>query len=258
MPGEDRITVMMASLGMEDMNIPELKLIQATGGDYAKKEANAKPGQFFVSTTNELHDNVNVQVLMVSKQRTFWGRTDITDDPPICSSLDGTNSIDGQTCKECPHFRERAAIDKEERRKECQLGYVVLALDENQMPLVIRLAGISADAGRDLNAMLYFNKGIRANRGGFFFRITSWDKKSASGNAFAFKFTLLKDKFPAVELQQEYMRVAGDMGLLKPVEPVPVSQRIAETIADPKPLLTDKTETPPEESLELEPPELKF
>ncbi len=221
---QQQVNTMMSSLGMEDMNIPELKLIQATGGDYAKSQAGAKIGQFFVSTTNELFDTVDVQVLTVSKNRTFWGRTDITDDPPICSSLNGTTSVDGTPCKECPHYRERASLDKEERRKECQIGYVVLALDENQMPLVIRLHGISADAGRDLNAMLYFNKALRAQRGNFFFRVVSFEKKSASGNAFAFKFALLKDKFPDDTQKVEYLRVAADMGLLGLPSPKPVAQ----------------------------------
>ena len=58
-------------------------------------------------------------------------------------------------------------MDKEERRKECQAGFVVLALDEQQMPLVIRLNGISADAGRNLAYQAFWNKALIANPGGF-------------------------------------------------------------------------------------------
>lgn len=217
----DEITSMMASLGMEDMNIPELKLVQATGGDYAK-EIGAVPGKFFVSTTNEIYDNITVQVMIVTKQRTFWGRTEINDEPPICSSNDGLTSIEGQSCKgdnahpACQHYRERASMDKEERRKECQLGYVVLALDTNGMPLIVRLMGISADTARDLNFLLTSNKAIRGNRGGFYFQITSVKKKTSSGEAFMFKFNLAKDNFPGPEAQAEYRRIAVEMKLLAP------------------------------------------
>ena len=219
----DKVASLMSSLGMEDMNIPELKLVQGVGGDYAKASG-AKLGQFFVSTTNDIYDKLDVQVLHVAKQRTFWGRTDITDDPPICSSTDGITSLEGQPCKQCQHYRERASMDKDERRKECQLSYMVLALDINQMPLIIRLSGISADAGRDLNAMLYFNKGLRSDRGGYFFRISSFEKKSAAGTAYAFKFTLQKEEFPDETMKLEYKRVAQDMRLL--AVPTP-DQRIA-------------------------------
>jgi hypothetical protein len=215
---EEKITQMMSSLGMEDMNIPELKINQATGGDFAKESLKAQLGQMYVSTTGDVYDQVDVQVFMVNKNRTFWGRTDITDDPPICSSLDGLTSVDGQVCKTCQHFRERANPDKDERRKECQTGYVVLALDTNQMPLVIRLNGISADTARNLNTQLYYNKGVRANRGGFFFRITSMKKKTAAGEAWMFNFTLLKDKFPDESMRLEYHRVASDMGMLATME----------------------------------------
>ncbi len=225
-PVSEPIRTMMSSLGMDDMNIPELKINQATGGDYAKEQLEAKLGQMYVSTTGEVYDQIDLQILMVQRNQTFWGRTDITDEPPICASLDGISSLDGQICKECQHYRERASLDKEERRKECQRGYVVLALDENQMPYVIRLMGISADSGRDLNAMLYFNKGLRVNRGGFFFRVSTMKKKTAAGEAWMFKFLLLKDRFPNEEQKLEYVRVASDMGMLGPA-PVPeeITQR---------------------------------
>ncbi len=230
MPGDEKINVMMASLGMDDMNIPELKINQATGGDYAKESLKANLGQMYVSTTGDIFDQVDVQVLMVQKNRTFWGRTDITDDPPICSSLDGVTSVDGQICKACQHYRERASMDKEERRKECQTGYVVMALDENQMPLVIRLMGISADAGRDLNAMLYFNKALRTNRGAFYFRVSTMKKKTAAGEAWMFKFLIQKEKFPSNDFQLEYARVAKDLGLLAaPAAPEQITQGEAES-----------------------------
>lgn len=216
---------MMSSLGMDDMNIPELKINQATGGDYAKETLKATLGQMYVSTTGETYDSIDVQVLMVARNQTFWGRSDITDEPPICASLDGITSLDGQICKECQHYRERASMDKEERRKECQRGYVVLALDENGLPLVVRLMGISADAGRDLNFLLV-TKALRTNRAGFFFHIISLKKKTAAGEAWMFKFNLVKEKFPSAEQQVEYMKVASDMKLL---QPAPEAMRITQT-----------------------------
>jgi hypothetical protein len=216
---EDKLIAMMSSLGMEDMNIPELKINQATGGDYAK-EIGTKLGQLYNSTTNDIYDTVDLQILHIQKNRTFWGRTDITDEPPICSSLDGTTSVDGQNCKNCTNYRERASLDKELRRKECQQGFVVMGIDEQGMPLVVRLTGISADAGRNLAYQAYWNKGLKTNPGGFFFRVSSSKKKTAAGEAWEFKFQLLKDKFPDPILVTEYNRIAGDMGLLRPAPAV--------------------------------------
>lgn len=230
------------NIGIDDMNIPELRLIQATGGDYAK-ESGAEIGQFYISTTSEIFDAVDVQILNVRKNRTFWGRSDITDEPPICSSTDGVTSIDGQVCQACQHYRERPALDKEERRKECQTGYVVLALDENGMPLIIRLNGISADAGRDLNAMLYFNKGLRSNRGNFFFHISSWKKKTAAGEAYAFKFTLSKDKQPTTQQLIEYMSVAKEIGMEK--AGAPSTPKAVEPAAAIPRIETKEVESPP-------------
>ncbi len=259
-PTSEPIRTMMSSLGLDDMNIPELKINQATGGDYAKESLNAKLGQMYVSTTGDVLDQVDLQILMVQRNQTFWGRNDITDEPPICASLDGVMSLDGQECKACVHFRERASLDKEERRKECQRGYVVMALDENQMPYVIRLMGISADAGRDLNAMLYFNKPLKVNRGGFFFRVTTLKKKTQAGEAWMFKFLLLKDKFPTPDQQLEYVRVATDMKMIGPAQPpeVPAGQRIAEALADPSSRETTKVEEGGEQKQTDSIPEIKF
>jgi len=216
MPAEEKTNSMMASLGMEDMNIPELKLVQATGGDYAK-EIGAQPGQFFVSTTNEILESVTIQIVNVGKTRSYWGRSEITEDPPKCSSLDGTVSVEGIVCKtDCPYnaYRERANMDKEERRKECLMGFEILALDEQIMPLKIRLMGISADAGRDLSFQIYrMIKLLHISPGGFFFKVTSFKKKSAAGEAWAIKFIQLKDKFPSSEALKVYEDIQNDMGI---------------------------------------------
>ena len=227
------IANMMSSLGMEDMNIPELKINQATGGDFIK-EAGAKLGALYNSTTGEVMDEVSVQLLHIQKNRTYWGRSDITDDPPICSSQDGKMSVEGITCKTgCPYhaFRDRASMDKEERRKECQAGFVVLALDEQQMPLVIRLNGISADAGRNLAYQAFWNKALKANPGGFYFRVLTSKKKTASGEAYEFKFLLRSDKFPSLEASQFYGKTARE--LLGLQQQAPLGQRLAEVLADP-------------------------
>jgi len=216
MPAEEKTNSMMASLGMEDMNIPELKLVQATGGDYAK-EIGAQPGQFFVSTTNDILESVTIQIVNIGKTRSYWGRTEITEDPPKCSSLDGEVSVEGIVCKtDCPYnaYREMANFDKEERRKECLMGFEILALDEQIMPLKIRLMGISVTAGRDLSFQIYrMIKLLHISPGGFFFKVTSFKKKSAAGEAYAIKFNQLKDKFPSPEALKVYEDIQNDMGI---------------------------------------------
>ncbi len=219
---EEKINSLMSSMGMNDMSIPELKINQATGGEYAKATG-AKLGQLYNSTTNEVYDSIDVQILHIQKNRTFWGRSDITDDPPICSSLDGITSVDGKVCKTCSNYRERASLDKEERRKECQQGFVVMGIDENGMPLIIRLNGISAEAGRNLVYQAYWNKALKANPGGFFWRVTSALRKTSAGNAYEFKFNLLKDRHPTPEAITEYNRIVAEMGLLPTGVSAPVA-----------------------------------
>ena len=257
--GDEMINTLMSSLGMEDMNIPELKINQATGGDYAK-EIGTKLGQLYNSTTGDMYDTVDVQVLHIQKNRTYWGRTDITDDPPICSSLDGVMSVNGDVCKTgCPYhaYRERANIDKDERRKECQAGFVVLCLDEQQMPLVIRLNGISADAGRNLAYQAFWNKALKQSPGGFFFRVSSSKKKTAAGEAWEFKFLLVKDKFPEPAMVAEYNRIAHELIKLPagtPPEQITAGERIAEALADP----ASKNEVTTGKQSESPIPDIKF
>ena len=64
--------------GSEDMAVPELKLVQNVGMEYAKS-IGAQPGQFFCPLTDEIMDELKIIVVDIQMTRTYWGREEIED-----------------------------------------------------------------------------------------------------------------------------------------------------------------------------------
>ncbi len=185
-------------LDPEDLQIPEIKLIQATGGALAKEDK-AKPGDFYATMTGDVipgDKGFDLVVLRICKQRTYWGRTDILDEPPECASTKvtpgGGESIFGDDCSICEHRLEVAgAVKAEERRKKCTIHYNILGLVDN-LPVVLRPSGLSAGATMDLYTQLKLNRQIR----GLWYRVkshvTSVHKTTSAGDAFAIRFGKLQ------------------------------------------------------------------
>jgi len=185
-------------LDPEDLQIPEIKLIQATGGAMAKEDK-AKAGDFYATMTGEVYPGdkgFDLVPLRIGKQRTFWGRTDITDEPPQCASTrvvsGGGESIFGDDCSKCEHRLEVAgAVKAEERRKMCIINYNILGLVDN-LPVVIRPSGLSASATMDLYTQLKLNREIKAEWYRVKSHVTSVHKTTSAGDAFAIKFGKLQ------------------------------------------------------------------
>ena len=185
--------------GSDDLQMPELKLIQNTGGENAKAQG-AKPGDLVLTLTDaRTTPDVGVDIVIVSIQkiRTYWGRDTLENEPPICSSnAAGTYKSDkGEDCHSCKHLCEQPwLLSAAERRQKCTVSYIIFGINvADNMPMMLRCGGVSTGAVRELNTLLKTNSTIR---GRFFHKVsihvTSEAVKGPSGTVFAFKFTTPK------------------------------------------------------------------
>lgn len=201
----------MDSYGTEDMTIPEIKLVQNVGGTEAK-EAGAVPGDFFSIVTGEVTKGdvgLDIVVVDIRKTRTYWGRTEIEDEPPICGSSDGKTNQDQESCEQCPHDARCDTpwlLPAAERRTKCLLNYTVLAINaKDGLPTLLRATGISTQAVRSLMTALRLNKTLKGEYHRALVHVTSVIKKSESGEAYA--MSLRATKLVDDEAQVEEFRV---------------------------------------------------
>jgi len=208
----------MDDYGPEDMALPEVKLVQNVGGEQAK-QCKAKPGDFFLSLNDEVipgQEGLDIVVVDIVKTRTYWGRTEIEDEPPECTSHDAHSgfSDDGKNCSEC-EFRNDAPwlINADERKKVCTVDYNVMGIRlSDHMPMIIRAGGISALAAKELITQLKLNREIKGAYHRAKIHISSLPKKTAAGDAFAIRFKLA-DLIPdeeAKELETQSNRLLGE------------------------------------------------
>ena len=180
-----------------DLAIPEIKLIQNTGGDQAKS-LGSKPGDFYCEVTGEnIPGEKGFDIVVTGpaqKTRTYWGTTEINETPPVCASNDGVTSMNGDLCQTaCPYkaFNDAPYMLKiEERRLKCTPNFHITALKlSDMMPILIRCGGISSMAARELNTVLKFHRDMR---GGQYYKakihVVSVKKKTSYGDSFAIKF----------------------------------------------------------------------
>ncbi len=251
-------------LDTEDLQIPEIKLIQATGGSLAKGEG-AEPGDFHASLTGDVYkgkEGFDMVVVRMAKQRTYWGRTEMTDEPPKCASLQvtpqGGQSIFGDDCSECEHRLDApGAVSAEERRNGCTIGYNILSLIE-EIPMILRPSGISAGAAKELYTQLTLNRQIAKQWYRAKTHVTSVSKTTQSGEAFALRFGKLELITDEAQLEINASQAAQLLGaqiaeLPSPIEEnaAPVQAQIVESTATEKtaaasePAAAEKTTTLP-------------
>lgn len=223
-------------LDPEDMAIPEIKLIQNVGGQDAKV-VGAKPGDFYSALTGEIipsSTGFDLIIVAMRKNRTYWGRTEIDDEPPVCASMDAKSmeSINGKDCSDCPHRCETPwLLSSTERREKCLVNYNILGiLPEGQMPVLIRATGISAQSSKQLYTQLSLNKELKGEWYKAKTHITSIPKKSSAGDAFAIvfgKLDLVQDVKQLADLKTQSIQLLGTQILLpegrpeEEVEPEP-------------------------------------
>lgn len=229
----------MDSIGNQDLVPPELKLIQNIGSDDAKK-LGAQPGDFFCPMTGEIYkDGLDIVIVDMQKTRTYWGRSEIDNAPPECSSLDADSllSMDNKSCADC-EFRCDTPwlVNVTERRQLCLIHYNLLTINyDSGMPLVIRASGISTQPVRELLTALRLNRQIKGEYHRIKVRLISEKKKTSSGEGYALRF--LK---PTLITEEEKVEEMSDLtysliGLLIP----PPEQEVA--------MLAEPAEEPKEE-----------
>lgn len=255
----------MDNFGTDDMALPEVKLIQNVGGDYAK-ELGAMPGDFYFTLTDDIvkgEIGFDVIVVDMQKTRTYWGRDDMGEDPPDCASLDANSmlSMDGKDCTECPHRCDTPwLLSASERRSKCIMNYNVLTINtENLMPLLIRTSGISSKAVKELNTQLRMNKALKGDYHRALVQVNSIKKKTAAGDAYAMRFRvkeLISDALKAAELKAQSEQLLGtQLGLPEGREPEAYTvegEPVYEKQVEPKePKQSIKVETPEYEPIDL-------
>jgi hypothetical protein len=181
---------------MNDMAIPEMKLVQALGGDEAKVFG-AKAGDFYCPITQQVVPGATgfqmVILRMPTKTRTYWGRTEIEDEPPTCGSSDGETSLNGDICKSaCPYkvYNDNPGmVPAEQRRALCTPSFNVVGVNTaDMMPVMIRCSGISAGAARNLITLLTFHKDIKGKPYKVTLKVTAVTKKTPFGDSYAVAF----------------------------------------------------------------------
>ena len=201
--------------GPGEMAIPEWRVVQKVGGDYAKG-LGAKPGQFYNSVTDEIADEINLVVVDLPSGRARWG-AEITGDPPECASLDARSnrSIYGDDCTKCEYRLDTPwSVDATERRKKCCLNYTILGidLDHDLMPVMVRAHGISALPIRQLITQLKTNRNLKNQYHRAVINITTQAKDTKYGTAHALHpkiSRLITDESQAEELRSETQALLG-------------------------------------------------
>jgi len=200
--------------GPEDLAIPEWRVIQKVGGDWAK-QLGAQPGSFYNSGSDEIADELNIIVVDVLAGRARWGE-EISDAGPVCASLDAKSSFsaNGDDCSQCSYRLDTPwTADAGERRRMCCLNYTILGITlTDHMPCLIRAHGISALPTRQLLTQLKLNKALRGEYYRAVVNIKTQEKTTKYGTAYALhpKITeLITDETKARELQEESNRLLG-------------------------------------------------
>jgi len=128
--------------GAGDFMIPSWKIVQSTS------RVDAKPGMFWHTDLMIAQDQVRAIILSINYIRTYWGRLEISSDPPECFSLSASRnvSIKGDNCLACPRRNDAPwALSREERREVCSKGHLLFGLDIDNEYQIFRmnLGGIS-------------------------------------------------------------------------------------------------------------------
>jgi len=201
--------------GPNEMAIPEIRLLQKTGGDYAKSQG-ATPGQFYNNLSDEVMDEINIVIVDILSGRARWG-AEISNIGPVCASLDAKSdkSINGDDCNQCKFKIDTPwSLDATERRKMCCLNYTLLGidLDHDYTPIMLRAHGVSALPARQLITQLRMNRSLKGEYHKAIINIKSAEKDTVYGVTYAIRpkiVELITDEVKVEELRVESLRLLG-------------------------------------------------
>lgn len=218
------------SFGAEDLSTPEIKLVQNLGCAEAKDQG-AVPGDFYMPVTETIikgKEGFRFIVADIHKMRTYWGRSEINTDPPECSSSNALEGVSdsGIDCMTCPHRNDTPwSVPREERKNLCQTSYAIVGIlySEDKTPFLLRAAGMSASAGKDLITALRMNRALNNQFERALIRCTSAHVKTPNGEAYVLKLTiervLPEEQLPA--LSRAVASVLGEGYDEKPAQALP-------------------------------------
>lgn len=238
----------MDSFGPEDMQIPQLRLIQNVGGDWAKT-CGARPGDFFMPLSDEVikgEEGLDIVLVDIKKIRTYWGRTEIEDSPPTCMSMDAGSTLapglstDGKECVSC-EFRSDTPwlLDSADRREKCLVDYNLICINmKDATPFIFRASGISSGPVKELFTNLKMNKELKGEYHRAVTHVTSLKKKTSVGEAYAIHFSkpTLLDAETAKKTLKQTQEILGGAFSLEPEQTTPI---IEETGAAKEPVVTE-------------------
>lgn len=224
----------MDSFGKDDLTIPEVKLIQATGGD-AAKQAGGRAGDFWIPMMGEvvsIENGFDVILVDMQKTRTYWGSTQISTEPPQCSSDDAETFIsqNGDSCKACPYFNEAPwLLEASKRREMCLVNYNLLVFRvEDMLPLIIRTSGISTGAARNLLTAFRLNRALAGQYHKAIVHVSAVKKQTPSGEAYAFVFTP-KGRVPEQSVEEFRIQSASLLGVkIETIAPVEEAAKLTQ------------------------------
>ena len=201
--------------GPEEMAIPEYRVVQKVGADWARAQG-AEEGQFYNTLTGDVADELSIIVVDILCGRSRWG-AEITGFGPICFSLNAKSnkSAEGEDCNNCEYRLDTPwSMDASERRKMCCLNYTILGidLDHDNTPILIRSHGVSALPTRQLISQLRMNRSLKGEYHRAVINIKSQKKDTPYGSTYIMRHKLIRlveDEVVAEELRIESQRLLG-------------------------------------------------
>ena len=199
----------------EEMAIPEWRVVQKVGADWAREQG-ANEGQYYNTLTGDIADELNLIVVDILSGRARWG-AEITSSGPICFSLDAKSgkSAGGEDCNKCEYRLDTPwSVEAGERRKMCCLNYTILGidLDYDNAPVILRGHGVSALPIRQLITQLRMNRSLRGEYHRAVINIKSQEKNTPYGPTYTMRPKLLRlitDEVEAEELKVQSLRLLG-------------------------------------------------
>lgn len=134
----------MEAMESSDIKMPRIKLVQSTSEEAQK--GHCKAGQFYNSVTGEAKDKLNVVLLVMGKSRVRFEEPYKRGAQPLCRSLDGKCSMDGEICSGCEYADWDKAKDAGKDSPACRQGITWLFVEEdglNSIPPRIVVSGAS-------------------------------------------------------------------------------------------------------------------
>lgn len=127
------------------LDITELRVYQGTGTD-SNRPSNCIPGQFYLTTKENVGPVFEGIVVLIWQGRTMWGDKDEASRVPVCQSMDRKMGSNYAECESCPHLPWR---DNQKQQCSDDCGAFMLTKDLKEL-LLVRFSRTSEPAGRQL------------------------------------------------------------------------------------------------------------